>query len=246
MAVNETKIQSFLTIPSNQQIRVFRPSGGPGFIVSSALLAGTFYNHTDAMLDAIELELEALTGEGWTIYVDADTGRVKWTVDAGGTFDLTWGGYAWIRDWLGWTGDVIGITGTSTAPNEHLGGLYLLRRIFQGSIPFHAQAKVLTGGGVTIGGRGDYQSASVSAALYEDLVLQLTRNSTDWWEFRQFLLLLNQIGDGRPFSLWDDPDDSAPLKAFRMIGPEEIMFEREHAHNFDLFRVTLTCTDGWI
>jgi hypothetical protein len=240
----ESKIQSSIVIPSSQSIIVKQPTGVGAFVISTCLAEGTAYDHTDALLAAIEAELQVAHGGGWTLAVDADTGIVSWTLDAGGTFDIYWSSSStWIRDWLGWAADVINATNTTTAPGEHLGGLYLLRRYISGNIREQVGIDNLTHSNVTLGGYGSSVAADQATRRTRRLVLPLTRDSGDWREFRQFELFIDQVCDGRTFWIWDDPDDVTPDLGLQFIGPHLITYAQESKNYYGNFQVSLECTE---
>jgi hypothetical protein len=231
------RFQSSLDVETTSTMTIATPTGGP---LHTLTIAAGHKDTTDDVLADLEAQAEAATGVGWTLSVNS-SGHVVWTLDAGGSFDLRWT-TVWLRDWLGWAANVINASGSATAPERHLGGLYTSRTPRAGILAQEGTTGCKATAVPSLSGAANAAALSRSSTLSRMIVVALTRDSGDWTEFRQLEEFLGHVGDGREFSVGTEP--GTWLAVVRLRGPEEIVYRREVLQFFDHYSASLDVVEA--
>ena len=231
------RLQASFAVPEATQIDVKQPTGIA--LGSLSIAADTEYANTDALLGDLQAQLVALAGPGTWVLSASSAGVVQIATSAG-NFDWTWTTGTFVRNWLGYAGNVVNQASPWIAGTTHTGGLYLGEMPLSGfeAAGFESVRSVA----VSVQARGGgHDAVHVAGALLRTrlLTLPLTRSGGNWTEYNAWRTWLELIADGRTYTLWPDGDLLAVSEVQRFRGPEETELRPRFDRLFDRFAVTI-------
>lgn len=230
--MGQSKIQTSFVIDAATTITVTQaPAGAQNLTVA----ANTAYGNTDALVGDLVTQLQAVhPAQGWTGSVDVTTGLVDFTT-TGAAFDWAWDADQEVRDWLGYTGDVLAQASPYTATNEHEGGYYPANLIARGIEPDGHSVALPSLAGQSITGIHDSVNLVLAGIKTRRLVIWLQRESNgDFDEFVRYWNVFDYVRDGRAFMVAPDSDEATEY-TYHFAGPERVDIERRFGRGMTHF-----------
>lgn len=229
----QARLQCSLYIEAAHTITVTYPTGGVAYNI--VIAAGTSYDNTDALCDDMEAQLLA-AGAGVWVIASSDTGYTTSITSPGANFDWTWDSDAEVRDWLGFSGNVVN-QASPWSGSRGQGILYPVNYIVMGVETQATRRRAHAFGSQAVDGSHDSAAVVMGLPKRRTLMIELERNAGAFTEFSAYRNLLEYVVDGRPFTVWPDADDLATYYTYRFVGPDRIPYERRFDRLLDRYRV---------
>jgi len=229
------RLQTSLVIANETIITVTQ--GGPPHNIAT-IAANTEFDTIDDLLQYLEDDLVAWAGPGtWTLVISNTTGKVSiWT--SAGNFDWSWDADAEVRDWLGYTGNVVGQASPWAATNQHEGGFYPVDQIQRGTELMGLRVNTHTIAAQSLDGSHDSVAANQAAQKVRSLTLNIERESAGTWlEIIRYRAFLDLVRDRRKFTVWPDSDDTATSYTYQFMGPNRIPYRQRIPRSYRYFQV---------
>jgi hypothetical protein len=228
------RIQSSVVITADLSIDVGYPTGNPPVAITFS--TGDTYADTDALLADLVAKLAAAALGAWSATVVSERIRIQ---SPALNFDWTWDASAILRDWLGYTGNVVNQANPWNSSAKHEGGLYPDELLVRGIEPGGYQLAGFAQAAQSIAGNHDALGAAQGYRRQRELAIDIERTAGAWTDIVRFRDLMGYLADSRPFTVWPDDSDLLTFFAFRFVGPDIIMEERRFENEWDRFRVAI-------